>query len=276
MKKIFFLILLIVISACAFSQSNSYSAGARAAGMANSGLTNIDAWAIFNNPAAHSFLKQREVGLYYENKFLLKQTGYGAMAFTTPLFGGSLGVGFSHFGYSLFQNDKFTLGYSQQLFKSFSLGVQLNYFSVRQTEDYGNLNAMSFEIGILSKPNDKLSIGAYAFNPVNLGYFEDSDLKMPITLRLGISYLFSKSLLLSLETGKSINGYTPVFKTGLEYLINEQFAMRAGLALKPIEYSFGMGYNTNLGSSSKIGFDLAFAYHQVLGSSPKISISYAF
>ncbi|MCK9255606.1 MAG: hypothetical protein GX793_02815 [Bacteroidales bacterium] len=275
MKKIFFITLLISISAYSFSQASTYSAGARAAGMANSGLTNLDAWAVFNNPAAYSFLNQKEIGLYYENRFLLKQTGYGAMTFSTPLFGGSLGLGFSHFGYSQFQDDKFALGYSQHLFKSFSLGVQLNYFSLRQAEDYGNLNALSFEAGILSKPNDKLSIAAYVFNPLNLGYFEDAGLKMPVTLRLGVSYLFSKSLLLSLETGKSINGYTPIFKSGLEYLINEEFAMRAGLSLKPVEYSFGMGYNTIFGNN-KIGFDLAFAYHQVLGSSPKISVCYAF
>jgi hypothetical protein len=77
------------------------------------------------------------------------------------------------------------LGYSQQLFKYFSLGVQVNYFSVRQADYYGNLNALTFEAGVLSKPNDKLSIGAYIFNPLNQAYFEDNDAKMPITLRLG-------------------------------------------------------------------------------------------
>lgn len=275
MRKIYCFLIVFLFSISAFAQSFTYVAGARAAGMANAGITNMDAWAVFNNPAAYSFLNQKQIGIYYENRFLLKQTGYGALAFSTPLFGGNLGFGISHFGYSNFQNDKFALGYSQQLFRAFSLGLQLNYFSIRQAEDYGNYNALSFEAGILAKPNENLSIGAYVFNPINLGYFEDADLKMPISLKLGLSYFFSKSLLLSVETGKSINAYTPIFKTGIEYLINNEFALRAGLALKPVEYSFGLGYNTNF-DNNKICFDLAFAYNQVLGSSPKISISYAF
>jgi long-subunit fatty acid transport protein len=275
MKKSFIIIVLVFFVSALFAQSYTTVAGARAAGMGNAGITNEDAWSVFNNPAAYSFLKQKEIGAYYENRFMLKQTGYGAMAFSSPLFSGNIGFGFSHFGYSEFQSDKFALGYSQQLFKYFSLGVQVNYFSVRQSGYYGNLNALTFEAGVLSKPNDKLSIGAYIFNPLNQGYFEDNDAKMPITLRLGLSYLFSKSLLLSVESGKSINGYTPVFRSGIEYLINEQFAMRAGLAVAPVEYSFGLGYKQHFGNNF-LGFDLAYAYHEVLGSTPKLSINYAF
>lgn len=273
----FFVIIALLFLTIGTINAQSYTtvAGARAAGMANAGITNQDVWAVFNNPAAYSFLEQKEVGVYYENRFMLKQTGYGAMAFSSPLFGGNLGFGFSHFGYSQFQSDKFALGYSQQLFKFFSLGVQVNYFSIRQADFYGNLNALSFEAGVLSKPTDKLSIGAYVFNPLNLSYFEDQTAKMPITLRLGVSYLFSKSLLLSIETGKSINGYTPAFRSGIEYIINEQFAMRAGVAVAPVEYSFGLGYNNYFGNN-RIGFDIAYAYHEVLGSTPKLSVNYAF
>jgi len=254
----------------------SFVAGARAAGMANAGITNLDNWAVFNNPAGYAWLNNKAVGVFYENRFLMKETGYGAMAFSSPLFGGNVGLGFSHFGYSLFQSDKIVLGYSQQLFKGFSMGLQVNYFSVRQSEYYGNLNAVTFEAGVLAKPNDRLSIGAYVFNPINLSYFEDNQSKMPVTLRIGMSYLFSKSLLLSVETGKSINGYTPVFRTGIEYYINEQFALRTGIALVPVEYSFGLGYNNVFGNKNKFGFDLAFAYHEVLGSTPKLSVNYEF
>jgi len=276
MKRILYLIILIVLSLSGFSQSISYVAGARAAGMANAAITNVDNWAVFNNPAAYSWLNSKAVGLYYENRFLMKETGYGALTFSSPLFGGNVGFGLSHFGYSLFQSDKLTLGYSQQLFRGFSMGLQVNYFSVRQSDYYGNLNAVTFEAGILSKPNDRLSIGAYVFNPLNISYFEDSDIKMPVALKLGLSYLFSKRLLLSLETGKAINGYTPVFRAGIEYLINENFALRTGVALTPVEYSFGLGYNPVLNNKNKFGFDLAFAYHEVLGATPKLSVNYEF
>ncbi len=275
MKKILTCILFIGFGLAVSAQTTTNTGGARAAGMANAGLTNQDVWAVFNNPAAYSWMNNKAAGLFYENRFLMKETGYGALAFSSPLMGGNVGFGYSHFGYSLFQSDKFALGFSQQLFKNFALGLQVNYFSVRQSDYYGNLNSLTFEAGVMSKPNDKLSIGFYVFNPLNLSYFENTDFKMPVALRLGFSYLFSKSLLLSVETGKAINGYTPVFRSGIEYNINEQFAVRTGVALSPTEYSFGLGYN-NFIQKNKIGFDIAYAYHEVLGSTPKLSINYEF
>ncbi len=275
MKNFFTLLLFISVGIALSAQTTTSVGGARAAGMANAGITNTDVWAVFNNPAAYSWLNNKTAGLYYENRFLMKETGYGALAFSSPLMGGNIGFGYSHFGYSLFQSDKFALGFSQQLFKNFALGLQVNYFSVRQADYYGNLNSLTFEAGVMSKPNDKLSVGVYVFNPINLSYFEDTDLKMPVALRLGFSYLFSKSLLLSVETGKAINGYTPVFRSGIEYSINEQFAVRTGVAMSPIEYSFGLGYKNNF-QKNKIGFDLAYSYHEVLGSTPKLSINYEF
>jgi hypothetical protein len=51
--------------------------------------------------------------------------------------------------------------------------------------------------------------------------------------------------------------------------------MRAGVALAPVEYSFGLGYKQHFGNNF-LGFDLAYAYHEVLGSTPKLSVNYAF
>lgn len=271
MKRYLIVTFTLVLSITAFSQSEYNFAGARSAGMGRTGVTLVDNWAVFNNPAAMTGVENPMAGIFYENRFLLNETGYGALAFTSPLLGGSVGLGISHYGYSLFQSDKFSFGFAQQLFKTVSMGVNIDYISVRQSGMYGNLNAINFELGLFAKPNDNFSIGAHVFNPMNMSYFEDSDLRMPIALKLGFSYLFSKSLLFAIETGQAINGYVPVFKTGIEYTINNQFSMRTGIALMPVEYSFGLGYH-----SSSIIFDLAYAYHEVLGSTPKIAVSYEF
>lgn len=251
-------------------------AGARAAGMAQASLANQDAWAVFNNPAAYGSLTNVNFGLYYENRFLLKETGYAALTVTTPLFAGNIGFGVSHFGYRYFQSDRFSLGYAQTLFRFLALGVNIDYYSIRQAEDYGNYNALTFDVGILARPTDKLFIGSYIGNPLNISSFEDKDLKLPVSLRLGVAYLFSDALLLSLETGKTINGHSPLLCCGIEYTIRKQFALRAGIAAKPVEYSCGFGYNKTFGKRHNLKCDLAFAYHQILGSSPKISINYAF
>ncbi|MDL2261942.1 hypothetical protein LJC11_00370 [Bacteroidales bacterium OttesenSCG-928-I21] len=260
-----------IVSISGFSQTDDNYSGARSTAMGRTGLTLQDTWAVFNNPAAISNLKTMNIGVFYESRFLMKETGYGAIAFTAPLLGGNIGFGATHFGFDLFQQNKIALGYSQKLFKNFSMGLNINYFSTRQSEIYGNFNAMTLEIGLLATPINGLSIATYVFNPFNLSYFEDSDFKLPIAIKLGISYLFSNKLLLAVETGKAINGYIPVFKSGIEYKINQHFAFRGGISLKPIEYTIGVGYNTH-----GVNIDLAFGYHQILGSTPKISVHYEF
>ncbi len=258
-------------SISAFSQTDDNYAGARSTAMGKTGLTMQDTWAVFNNPAAICRLDKMNIGAFYENRFLMKETGYGAIVFSSPFLGGNIGLGLTHFGFELFQQNKIILGYSQQLFRNFSMGLNVNYFSTRQSESYGNFNAMTLELGFLATPTKELSIATYVFNPFNLSYFEDSNLKMPVAIKLGISYLFSKSLLLAVETGKAINGYIPVFKSGIEYKINRHFAFRGGISLKPVEYTLGLGYNTH-----GFNIDLAYAYHQILGSTPKISVHYEF
>ncbi len=272
MKKFIIVLLFIfAISICAFSQINESVAGARAGGMADASVTLQDTWSVFNNPAGLTGMESSNIGVFYENRFGLKETGYGAMAFATPLGAGSLGLGITHFGYSLFQTSNLGLAYAQQLFGSFSMGVKINYLSILQSDYYDNLNAFTFDIGILSKPTDEFSIAFHVFNPLNLSYTTDINEKLPVIYKLGFSYLFSSNLLIAIETGKATNGEIPIFKAGLEYIINEEFVLRTGFSTHPVEYSFGAGY-----IMSHFRFDIAYAYHQILGSIPKVSLNYAF
>lgn len=266
------IIVLLLTASIANAQIDTYNAGGRSAGMGNTSLTLQDTWAVFNNPAATCRLKNISTSIYYENRFLLKQTGYGALAFQMPLHkSGNIGVGLSHYGYKHFQFNRYTISYSQLLFSNFSMGINIDYLNMVQSAEYGNANGLTFELGIFAQPVKNFSIGVYAFNPVSISFFESSDLKMPTTLRLGLSYLFSDALLIAVESGKTINGYSPIFKAGIEYSMKKHFAFRAGISLMPVEYSFGVSYKV-AGAS----FDLAGAYHQILGISPKLSVGYEF
>ncbi len=254
------------------SQDNHFVGGARSGGMADASVTLRDSWAVFNNPAALSGIEGKEFGLFYENKFMIPATGRGALLYTSPLGGGNFGVGISHFGFELFQSNVIGLAYALQLFNTVSMGVKADYVSAFQSDIYGNLNALTFDVGILATPTDEFAIGFHVFNPLNLSYFDDNVHKMPVIFKLGFSYLFNDQLLFALETGKAINGFIPVFKMGMEYNIMNSFALRAGFcANNGIEYSFGLGY-----MMEHINFDLAFAYHQILGNTPKVSLNYVF
>lgn len=254
-----------------FSQTDDNYAGARIAAMGKAGLTLQDVWSVLNNPAGTATITNYSLGAYYENRFFMKETSFAALVFSCPLLSGNVNFGVTHFGYELFGQNKIVLGYSQQLFRKFFMGLQINYFTTRQSSEYGNFNGLTFDLGLDYKPTEAFSIAAYVFNPINVSYFENSKVKMPVALKFGMSYLFSKKLLLALETAKAINATIPIFKTGIEYNLNKHFAIRGGFSLKPIEYSAGFGYMNN-----HLRVDIAYSYHQILGSIPKISLSYVF
>lgn len=272
-KRTFLLLMLaLLLPSIFFGQIETNNAGARSAGMANASVTNRDVWATFNNPAAVCQQKGIGLGLYYENRFLMKETGFGAVAFQMPLSAtGNIQASMCHYGYKSYNYNKLAVGYAQQLFSNFFMGINLDYYHVGQADDYGDLNALTFELGVLAVPVKNFSVGLYVFNPISISTFEDGSVKLPVTMRLGLSYLFGNSLLLAVETGTSINGYTSIFKTGIEYTFKNRLSLRAGISMLPVEYSFGVGYEIK-----KFAFDLAYSYHQVLGSSPKISVRYDF
>lgn len=273
MKKYLIIIFILLIALKAFPQFNENVTGARSGGMADASATLQDVWSVFNNPAGIAGLNTTKLGLFYENRFGLKETGYGAVAFATPMANGNLGFGMTHFGYSLFRTSKFGLSYAQQLFPSVAMGVQIDYFSIMQSEYYGNIHALTFDIGLLSNPTDEFTIAFHAFNPLNLSYLSDLDgEKLPVILKLGLSYVFSNQLLIAVETAKALNAEVPVLKLGFEYLYKENLYLRTGVIMdSPFEYSFGVGY-----LFSEFSFDLGFQYHQILGPTPQASFSYAF
>ena len=86
------------------------------------------------------------------------------------------------------------------------MGLNINYLHLSQAEYYGNANGMTFELGLYSQPVKNFAIGVYVFNPVNVSFFENRDMKMPVTMKLGLSYLFSDALLLAVETVNAVEG----------------------------------------------------------------------
>ncbi|NLJ81608.1 MAG: hypothetical protein GX330_00575, partial [Bacteroidales bacterium] len=87
-------------------------------------------------------------------------------------------------------------------------------------------------------------------------------------IRLGLVYNISEKCLLTSEIEKDMN-YTPTFRLGVEYEINEYLFLRMGLSFPDFEYAFGVGWKIK---SLKI--DFSSNYHTVLGYSPQLSLNY--
>ena len=246
-----------------------YPMGSRAQSMGNAGNTLEDVWAYHHNPAALTGVKKMEIGICYENRFLLKELQSQGVAMALPLKKGVLSVGGQRFGYRNFISFKTGIGYSMKLSEFLSAGVQLNYAGVRLSDGYGSHGTVTAELGLLAKINDKWKIG---FSIFNLGrnkladYQED---RYTTVMRLGTSYKISPKVLLLAEAEKNVD-YNLRGKIGLEYSVVSNFFIRGGFATEPIEVSFGMGYQFK----KYLKLDVGSCYHQVLGWSPNFSLNY--
>jgi len=242
--------------------------GARSAGMGHSSVGLSDVWSTHHNQAGLGWLESPVAGVFFQNKFLLKEMSYMGFAYAHPTKSGAFGVSFSNFGSSLYGESKFGIGYGMKFSEKITGGLQLNYHNTRLKNDYGKHSGVTAEFGIQANLNSKMMLSTHIFNPTRSKLNDYNDERIPTVLRIGINYKFSKQVLATVEAEKNLLN-KPVFRAGLEYHTNDMIYLRAGIGTSPTLASFGVGIKKDA-----YQFDIAASYHQVLGFSPEISFQY--
>jgi len=264
------IILLIFFIYGANSLNAQYQAevGARQGSMAGSGVILNDIWSSFHNQAGLADLNGLSVGLFYSSVFNepdLRETAF-AFALPTEKFG-SAGINYTYSGNSASNFSKFGLSYSKKLAKRLSAGIQLDYFRHAQM-NYGNTGAAVGEIGLIAEPVDNLFIAAHVFNPWRAKY-NYIDEPLETIFRLGTGYYFSDKVVIMLEAEKETD-HDVVIRAGTEYNLLEGLYLRAGAAVNPVKYSFGLGYKYR-----GIGLDVAYISHEFLGYYMQFGLGYS-
>ncbi len=244
--------------------------GGRSSSMAGASVALSDFWSLQNNQAGLAYYNHFAAGAYYENRFLTKELSLKSGGLVLPVKSGVFGLKVSYFGYSAYNESKFGLAYARKLGEHIAVGVQLDYLLTAFGNDYGRKGVATFEIGILSKINDHLSLGAHIFNPITAKIAEYGDERIPAVIRIGAAYRFDDKLLATVEVEKETE-FDPITKFGLEYRIIQEIYVRGGIASNPGLYSFGFGVNLK-----NLKLDFSSSVHQVLGFSPQISMTYRF
>lgn len=243
--------------------------GARALGMGGNPLTLVDVWSVENNQAAMAFMDKPAGGIFYQNRFLLKELGIQGANFVYPIHHNAIGLNLSSYGYSAYNERKIGLSFGQQLNENISVGVQLNYMLTQLGENYGSTGNLAVAVGVMAKLNEKINLAAHVYNPTRTKLAEYNNERNPATLSLAASYKFSDRVLATAGVRKDID-YKAAIKFGIEYMPLNHFYLRAGISSNPFQTSFGFGY-----AYHQFQVDIAAFYHSVLGVIPGISICYA-
>ncbi len=264
-----FLTALNIITLRSYASGEYRPTGARSGALGNASVALTDIWSSFNNQAGLAHLTSPELAFSYENKFLMKELANKSVSFAFPYKNNVLNVNFSQFGFSSFNDNKFSLGYSRKFGTQFSLGLQLNYGIVKFDEPYNSISFITFEAGAIYKINKNLSLGVHVYNPNNSHLIEKNE-RVPAVLRIGASYLVHNNLLFTTEIEKNIYNKAE-FKSGIEYKCGNKTFLRAGVSTGNSPVHFGVGFTFR-----KIVLELSSEYHQLLGFSPQTSISLKF
>lgn len=268
MNKLVFIVF-VFLSLNNFAQKNQ-PVGARAGAMGNAALSNIDVWAVHQNQANMAFLEKAEAGVFYRNQFFIPEFGYGGAALALPTNFGTIGISLFSLGNELYRESEYGLAYAQKFGDNIAMGLQLNYSEVAFGENYGRKGTINGEFGITAKLNEEFFMAAHIYNPTQARFAVFADERLPTILKTGFGYKLSEFALFTLEGEKEINEDLRL-KVGAELEAVPGFFIRAGALTKPIETTFGFGFEM-----SKLQLDFASSYHSILGYSPQMGLTFKF
>ncbi len=269
MKKLYPLLFFLTLACIAKSGNEDFPIGARSSAMGNASVSLSDVWSAHHNQAGLGFVRDYSAGVYYENRFLLKELSTKGGAIAVPVKGGTFGFCVTSFGYQAYSENKYSLSFAKAFGNKLSAGIAMDYLTTKIAEGYGSKGVFAAEVGIIAKPIKNLTIGAHVYNPTRAKLAEYNEERLPTIIRLGGNYSFSDKVILAIETEKDIQKKA-IFKGGIEYKAVKEFYLRIGVATNPTLTCFGFGVNLK-----NLKIDFAANYHQVLGISPQLSLTYS-
>lgn len=244
--------------------------GARANGLANTTLMVNDVWSVKNNIGALGMLTKTQVGIAYQNRFLLKEFSNQSVAFNFNSKAGNIGGYFQQTGFSLYRQMVGGIGYSMKLSDKLSSGVSLNYQRIAFGDVYGAKGSVSASVGLFYALNNNLDLGVNIAN-INRAKISDyQDERFPTVFNLGMKYKFSEGTFWSVEAEKDMLHPLNI-KSGLEIKAHDIFVLRLGMNSYPFQTAFGVGLNIK-----NLRIDIATSWHTTLGINPSAGLVYQF
>lgn len=239
--------------------------------IANTSVADIENWSAFSNPANIGYIDEINFGFQYENRFLLSELSTKSLQFAIPTSLINTAFSASYFGFSLYNEILFGIGFSRNFSNKFSLGLQLNYLTSYFRTPNHYFGSFFPQFGLSYALSSNFQLGFSAYNPFHSAINSDySTRPLPSIFSLGGAYCFSPELVLRFQTDKEISSNFR-FACGTEYSMFSLLTVKAGI------YHNGylvpcFGLKSNLGAFS---FLLNADLHPLLGLVTLASIQYS-
>ncbi len=263
--KIFSLLFLLL--SLNFAQINP---GARQISIANSDVAlSNDVFSIYSNPSGVAQMNWREIGLFYSPApFGLKELANGFIGYIEPMELFNLSLGAMTYGFDLYKENKISIDLAKNFSNNLFVGLMtnLNFLSIK---NYGSDLSVSFDLGLLTYLTDEIRFG-FSYKNFTLSTYGESKNQIPTVFSAGISYSLLENSNINFAVEKDLD--LPVsLRMGVEYLLLEYIAVRAGFSSAPEKFTFGLGI-----IYSFLEVDYAIFNHQDLGLTHQVGILLSF
>ena len=270
MKKFVLLLLVIIFHSHLFAQITNNIPSSTS--IANTGTADSNNWTAFNNPAMLGYLEKAELGLQFENRYLISElsTKSVQLGFKSNIV--NTGLSFSHFGYSLYHEMIVGMGFARNFSNKFAMGVQFNYYTAYFGASNSYRGALFPQVGLLVKLSPIFNLGFNTFNPFQTNIQTDFTIKkLPSIYSLGSEYFFSPDFAWRTQIEKEISSNYR-FATGFDYRMLQHLSIKLGAYNSDyLVPCIGFGFNAHT-----FLVDLNCELHPLLGLNALAAMKYRF
>ncbi|MFB6343407.1 hypothetical protein ACE1ET_16905 [Saccharicrinis sp. FJH62] len=210
--------------------------------VSNTSVAGYSFWAVVNNPSVTAFYSNPEIGVNYESRFGLKELSVSSVGLVYPVQTGTVFSSFQHYGYSVYHEMRFSIGYSRAFGEKFGGAVQFNLLAFRPDPETQELYSFSADVSLYAKPSDKLNLGFNLINIPSAKFKDDVTIQVPVMYRFGLDWKISDSFDVLTEISAK-NGQVPNISGGVCYELIKDFKVLAGVAGNPVAVSAGVMYS---------------------------------
>lgn len=237
MKHPIITIILLAITIQSFGQTNP---GARQVALAHSDFSySNDVFQLFNNPAGLALTKSREIGMYYSPApYGTKELSNAFAAYSEPTPYGTFSAGFSIYGFELYKETQFAIGYGRKILNNFFIGGTAIYKNLA-IKNYGTKGTLLLNLGGIANLNEQIGFG-FAIDNITRSTLSEESGQLPTVFWGGLHLKVIKEFTFSAALSKEV-GFDTSLRIGAEYSMLDFIRLRFGAHNEPNIYSGGFG-----------------------------------
>ncbi len=244
--------------------------GAREAALASAVVALPGSFCVFHNQALLTENRVPSICASFRQPYFIRGLTESALSVIYPTSFSVLAIGITQTAIATYKESSFGISIAKRLSGKLSAGLLFNYFDLSFPEDGRHKGSFQVDGGLSYEYSRLLILGLHVGNiaSTKIETFQNT-LSFGTVIRGGASLKLTENILLTSEGAyEASTGIS--FRCGTEYLFNSAFRIRGGMSTKPFQHSFGFGYWWNF-----CQLDFAMVHHELLGYSPILSISFS-